>query len=1133
MHLLSDRFEVPFIAQYRMESYHPQLKHEKDDGEKRGGHLWLIMDFHDKWCSFVKKRDDLKNMLELLTDKREFIQSQCGRAPGDEVVEVGDVGADETLLDYAIDRLSTMEEVDDWFQCLTHHKKMDVAKTTLARPRRKQLYDVCVENSLEDLAKRFGLTPSEYGINLERDMIKCPINGEVLAPDDIADTFKNNAFPTPRKCLEGASIVLASDFGHNPRVRKGFRSLMEVKRSDRSIYDCLISTHPTPEGHSNINSHHHLMWGVKALDRKPACKFERDEYLLLLQAKAEKFITVDVEYDEKLTSSLHEELGQLFFDEDGGTDDQTEAGQWNAWRKLVVSRAIDMHLLPMRKKETLAKLETEAREWVVRQVQANLRDRARVDNYRPPEKDIIQDEWPEMSIVMGVCHSEDRDISSALVVLDEHQELKDSMLLGHARRVESYRKGLEDFIKKHMPHVIAVGTSDLGAMELFDDLRDIAKDLKGQGYLPEGLEEMRVVFVNDEIPGIYGASPRAASEFPLAQRLTRQAVGLARYLSDPLQEITNLSVSIDELMCINMHHQQKLIDPYVLVKHLHRELIDTVNAKGCDINDVANHRFRGGQLQFVGGLGPRKAAALRQAILQKGGGSLRKREELITKNILGACVFQNVAGFLLVANLADYGTSHRSLGESRIHPENYQLAIKMAKNALDLEGEDDDDEQCIEDIMHEDHRAKLNDLDLEAYAEALANEGQERKYTLYAIKAELENPAKAPEWISYKEMRKDDIFSALTGEDDNSLEAGRLVMVVVWKVLPRGLVVKHDSGLSGYISIERFSDSFEVGMKPEDFPLNEKIQIKAAINARVVEVNKDALFPAKIDADTGMRGRQGFPLQLTCRTTDLQDTGADQDFTPAFGRHEDYQRAVSKKLPKKKGRQVAMRSIDHPLWHNVTGIEATELLKDSEPGEVIVRPGSGANDLKITWKFAESVYVHINIKEEGREASSTIGTKLSIADSSYDDLDEIIAMYIEPRAELVKDIMSYRKYKDINEDGAEEEMITEKGSNEKSIPYMLSASHEYPGRFVLTYCTRVGSAKREYVMVMQEGYKFRSLIFPKIDQLIQWFKKHYKDPIKKSSSKPGSNASSRNPSRSSSRPASRSSSRPLPGSSRH
>ena len=46
--------------------------------------------------------------------------------------------------------------------------------------------------------------------------------------------------------------------------------------------------------------------------------------------------------------------------------------------------------------------------------------------------------------------------------------------------------------------------------------------------------------------------------------------------------------------------------------------------------------------------------------------------------------------------------------------------------------------------------------------------------------------------------------------------------------------------------------------------------------------------------------------------------------------------------------------------------------------DVIIR-GVG-NDLKLTWKFAPEVYVHINIKEEEREATATIGKKLRIAD---------------------------------------------------------------------------------------------------------------------------------------------------------
>jgi len=316
--------------------------------------------------------------------------------------------------------------------------------------------------------------------------------------------------------------------------------------------------------------------------------------------------------------------------------------------------------------------------------------------------------------------------------------------------------------------------------------------------------------------------------------------------------------------------------------------------------------------------------------------------------------------------------------------------------------------------------------------------------------------------------------------------------VTVQKVLQRGVIVQHDSGLRGFISIERFSDSYEQGMRPEDFPLTEKVGQFQAIPTRVVELIPDNLFPAKPDND-GQVPRKGFPLQLTCRTADLQDPLADKSTPPEYGRQEDYELTQKKKLPSKKKRQVAMRSIDHPLWHNVDGMEATKLLESQECGEVIVRPGSSTQDLKITWKFAPNVFVHINVKEEGKEAAKTIGTKLIIADTEYDDLDEIIAMYIEPRVDLSKQMMAHRKYKDVPESESKLEMIAEKDQNEASIPYMLSASHEFPGRFCLTYCTKKGKAIIEYVMCMQDGYKFKGKLFDTVENLLGWFKKNYKD----------------------------------------
>jgi len=953
----------------------------------------------------------------------------------------------------------------------------------------------------------------------------------VLSPNEIAKDFISEAFPTEEKCLMGAVHILAADFGKNPGVRRAFRTLMEHKRNeDRNTNDCKISTVPLPAAR-DITSDRNPFWKVKALDRKPASKFKEDEYLYSLQAKQEKLITMEADYDPKLIESLMSEFMALFCPPDDTTD---EAKAWNTWRGHVIKTLLDKYLLPAHKAETLGNLETDGKAYVARKAVLNLRGRIRVDAYRPPEAQIIIEEYPDMNIIMGVCHSQDQEIPSALVVIDEHQEIKDTLQLGHSRRVDSYKQGLEDFVKKHLPHVIAVGTTGIGAMDLFEDLRTVADKLKEQGQTPEGVTTMRVVFVADEIPQIYGASPRAKQELATQSRLVCQAVGLARYLCDPLQEIAAISSNMDELLSIRLHPQQAKIDTYDLVQLLHREIIDTVNAVGLDVNSVIHHRFRSDQLKFVAGLGPRKGEHLRSQIIKKGGGSLRKREELISMELLGASVFQNCAGFLMLHDHARE-RDERTLGETRIHPENYELAVKMAKNALDDDEDydDDDEELCIDEVMKAENKGKLDQLDLEAYAESLfSSEGQDKRATLYAIKEELQDPGRKPEWIQYKEINKELIFEALTGENEESLRPGTLVMVSVQRVLPRGVIIRHDSGLRGYISIERFSDQYEQGMKPEDFPLTEKIAQNQAISARVVEVNIGHLFPPKVNPETGQMARRGFPLQLTCRTSDLQDPAADRSRPPQYAREADYEKTKAKKVPKKGSRQVAMRSIDHPLWDNVSGIEAAKKLEDKEPGEVIVRPGSHRNELRITWKFAEKVFVHINVSESGRDAASTIGNQLKIGDQSYSDLDEIVAMYIEPRVEFAKEMMSHRKFQDMTEKEAKEFAIAEKDKDAKTIPYMLSASHEYPGRFVLTYSTRQKYAKWEYIMIMQDGFKFRSKIFERTEDLLQWFKQHYKDvlgtPARGSSSARGSSAGRGSSGRSGSKP----SSRPLPSGSR-
>jgi len=62
------------------------------------------------------------------------------------------------------------------------------------------------------------------------------------------------------------------------------------------------------------------------------------------------------------------------------------------------------------------------------------------------------------------------------------------------------------------------------------------------------------------------------------------------------------------------------------------------------------------------------------------------------------------------------------------------------------------------------------------------------------------------------------------------------------------------------------------------------------------------------------------------------------------------------------------------------------------------------------------------------------------------------------------------------------------------IPYYLSFSRQYPGKFLLSYLPRK-SPRHEFVTVTPEGIRYRSRTFPTLASMVRWFKEHFRDPI--------------------------------------
>ena len=129
-----------------------------------------------------------------------------------------------------------------------------------------------------------------------------------------------------------------------------------------------------------------------------------------------------------------------------------------------------------------------------------------------------------------------------------------------------------------------------------------------------GMEPIQPVFTSDACAHIFRHSERGKSEFPDFPPNLRAAISLARFVQDPLLELCSMwSLEAHdpaaEVLKLNLHPRWEEIPKHLLVTALERELVSTVNKTGVDINYIARQeqRTRQSVLQFVSGLGPRKA----------------------------------------------------------------------------------------------------------------------------------------------------------------------------------------------------------------------------------------------------------------------------------------------------------------------------------------------------------------------------------------------------------------------------------------------------------------------------------------------------------------------------------------------
>ncbi|CAD6343409.1 unnamed protein product [Miscanthus lutarioriparius] len=1088
-----ERMQIPFIAMYRKESCPTLLKgldsdegndedneDKKSDARKMKWHklLWAVQTLDRKWLLLQKR----KVALQLYYEKR-F---------DDEKRRIDDVTRQELnsqLYNSIIEALKDaksekeVEDVDAKFNL--HFPPGEVEEEgQFKRPKRKSLYSICHKAGLWEVANQFGRSAEQLGHHLT--LTKIPEAGELESgrhsPEEVAANFTCAMFETPQDVLRGARHMAAVEIGCEPIVRKHVRGIFMNK--------AVVSTSPTPEGNTIIDPYHQLS-GVKWLREKPLSKFVDAQWLLIQKAEEEKLLKVTVKLPEDAKKKLMSEARENYL-----SDCVSKSAQlWDEQRKMILDDAFFNFLLPSMEKEARSMLMAKAKHWLHMEYGKQLWNKVTVAPWRKKDADkkdadIDLDDESELR-VMACCWGPGKP-ATTFVMLDSSGELVDVLYAGsisnrsqgvaEQQRKKNDQQRVLKFMTDHQPHVVCVGASNYNCRQLKDDIYEVIfkivedhpRDVNPQ------MENLSVVYGDESVPRLYENSRISSDQLPGQSGIVKRAVALGRYLQNPLAMIATLCGPGKEILSWKLHALEQFLTPDEKYEVVEQVMVDATNQIGFDVNLAASHEWHFSTLQFIAGLGPRKASALQKDLVREG--SIFSRKELVKP--LGRKVFMNASGFLRVRRSGAAAASAQLidlLEDTRIHPESYVLAKNLAKDVYVEDGheinemDDDEQEMAIEHVRAD--PKMLKGLEIEEYIKSISEEYRKLE-TLLDIKEELLSGFS--DWRTpYTEPSPEQEFWMLSGETEDTISDGRIVQVTVRNIQENKIICTFDSGLKAIVMADNYSDE---GFDPESSQLREG----DVLTGKIRNVNKNR-----------------FMVYLTCKASEMRRrpfSRGDQD--PYYHEQDMTSQTVEDKARKQKElakKHFKPRMIVHPHFQNLTAEEAMQFLSDKEHGEKVIRPSSrGPSFLTLTLKIFDGVYAHKEITESGKDHKDItsllrLGKTLTIDNETFEDLDEVIDRYVDPLVGYLKSMLSYRKFRKGLKNEVDEMLRAEKAENPMRIVYSFGISHEHPGTFILSYI-RSTNPHHEYIGLYPKGFRFRKRDFDNIDRLVSYFQKNIDKP---------------------------------------
>ncbi|CAK7909595.1 transcription elongation factor Spt6p [[Candida] anglica] len=1083
-----DMFEVPFIWAHRRDFllYTEEVAAEGAMDGIEGASmvpvvhkllseddLWRIVQLDIEYHSLYEKKTNIEKLADSLSIDDDLVKDLKNL---ETMVSIQDV---QEYINFTYSKeIREREESEESSKAKKHSKYA--------------VFERIRENVLYDAVKAYGISAKEFGENVQDQSSKGfevpyrihATDDALESPEDLLEKICEDdevLYKDPANALQAVRKTFAEEIFHNPKIRA------EVRSTYKDF--ALVSVNVTEKGKGIIDSHSQYADIKYAINRSPADLVSKPEVMLrMLEAEASGLVVVKVEtkdYDNWFQCIIN------CLKSDGSSD---ISEQWNIEREVVLKMAFK-RLTAMVSLNTKEDLRRECERLVQSEVRRCVL--AKVDS--APFTPFGFDKGTKPNVLALSFGKGDFDSAVIGVVVRENGKVdeffkSESNPSRDRESEEKFGGQLKEFFDKSLrgsnPDVIVVSGFSANSKRLFDSVKNFIQNNSITANT-EDLENneapaplIPVIWGQDEVARLYQNSERAKIEFSDKPTLAKYCVALARYVQSPLLEYISLG---DDILSLTFTENQKLIGTDLIMDAIETVLVDIVNMVGVEINEALRDPYVAKLLPYVAGLGPRKASGLLRNINSKLGSTLSNRSDLIEHELTTANIFINCSSFLNIPY--DDGVSMRDsnvelLDATRIHPQDYDLARKMATDALDLDEEDMDhiEEQggIIYQLM-QDGVGKVDYLNLTAYGKELETKFGKKKYaTLQSIKEELVN--------NYEELRRSfrlletsEVFQMLTGETTSSFAKDVIVPVTVNKVVKNNRDYENASVRFAKVT----TASLIQGSIEENYiPPKAQLAVQQVVQAVVVDV-----------------GYESFTADFSLLEADLQ-RASQPKFIKEVGKwdFEAEQRDLQKELAKERAQLSKTRNVQHPLFHNFNHKQAEEYLAPQAVGDCVLRPSSkGPDYLTVTWKVSNNLFQHLSI----HESTSPGGIKeYKVDDHRYSDLDQLIFQHIQAIAKHVDEMCRNPKFRE----GTMTEVIgwleSYTTANPKNSAYVFCFDHKAPGWFLLLFKVNVNTPITQWhVKTERDGYKLRGFAYPNMLRLCNGFKQTFKSLVKNMSSR--------------------------------